>query len=132
MLYNSNQLNLDLLNESYLNLIKKYYGKVISVTEDIKVEWMRVGHLFRYSYEAYKYAFSYIIAFNIVKKLKEDDNFKYIDFLESGCCCSNEKLLKHLGIDIYDEEMLKNSFTLLEDYIEKVKNIMEDLDGTSK
>ena len=125
VLYNSSQLDLELINDTYLNLIKKYYGGVICIDDDIRCEWMRVGHLFRWSYYVYKYAFSYIMAFAIVKKIKEENIVdEYLDFLSSGCSMSNEELLKKLGIDIYDINLIDNSFNLLNDYISELEKMM--------
>jgi len=125
IVYNSKLLTLNELNNSYLELINKYYGKVISIDDDIKCEWMRVGHLYRWNYYVYKYAFGYILAFNVVKKIKKD-NPDYIDFIASGDSCSNVDMLKKLGIDLYDEKLIDNSFELLEEYISLLNKISEE------
>lgn len=122
LVYNSKMLTLDDVNSGYLELINKYYGNVIEVDEAIKCEWMRVGHLFRWNYYVYKYAIGYILAFNAIKKIKED-NSKYIDFISSGACCSNVDMLKKIDIDLYDDNLINNSFDMLEEYI----SLLEDL-----
>lgn len=127
VLYNSKNLSLDLLNDEYLVLVKKYYGDVVCVLDDICCEWMRVGHLFRWSYYVYKYAAGYILAFNVVKKFKEEDYINnYMDFLASGSSCSNEELLKKLDINLYDKDLMENSFKLLNDYILKLNDLLSE------
>lgn len=125
IVYNSKMLTLDGVNDSYLNLINKYYGKVTTVDENLKCEWMRVGHLFRWNYYVYKYAIGYILAFNVVRKVKAD-NSKYIEFISSGASCSNVDMLKKLDIDLYDEKLIDNSFDLLNDYISLLIKLCEE------
>lgn len=125
LVYNSKMLTLNDVNSGYLELINKYYGNVILIDESIKCEWMRVGHLFRWNYYVYKYAIGYILAFNVIKKIKED-NSKYIDFISSGACCSNVDMLKKLDIDLYDEDLIDNSFNLLEEYISLLEDLNEE------
>ena len=125
LVYNSNQLDLDLLNDGYLSLIKKYYGNVLSIDDSIRCEWMRVGHLFRWNYYMYKYASGYLLAFNIVNNLSKDGYLdKYIDFLSSGSSMDAASLLKKIDIDIYDKDIFVNSFTLLEEYINELEELL--------
>lgn len=124
IIYKKDNLDIDFVCDSYLSLVKKYYGNVVLVDKNICSEWMRNGHLFRYSYYVYKYATGYILAFNVIDKIKEN-NSKYIDFLSSGCSCSNEELLKKLDIDLYDIELLNNSFKMLKSYIDELEEILK-------
>lgn len=124
MIYECGKLDIDIVCDNYLSLIKKYYGNVVDVDDKIKCEWMRIGHLFRYSYYVYKYASGYILAFNIVNNIKDNNN-KYIDFLSSGSSMSNVDLLKKLDIDIYDMKLLDNSFELLKKYIDELEDLIK-------
>lgn len=126
LLYNKNQLDLDYVCNQYLELVKKYYGDVINVGDNIASEWMRIGHLFRWSYYVYKYASGYILAFNVIDKIKDNDISNYIDFLSSGCSCSNYDLLKKLDIDLYDEKLMIKSFNLLERYINELEVLLNE------
>jgi len=126
IVYSKDVLNLDFVNSSYLGLVKKYYGKVIDIDDNIACEWMRVGYLFRWSYYVYKYAANYIISFNVIKKIKEDGFEKYIDFLSSGSSCSNYDLLKKLDIDLYDINLINNSFDILNNYIEELDQLLNN------
>ncbi len=126
ILYNNKKLDLDICNDEYLSLVNKYYGNVVKVDESVKYEWMRVGHLFRWNYYVYKYATGYILAFNIVKKLKEGKySDEYIDFLSSGSSCSNVDLLMKLDIDLYKKDLIINSFDLLDKYILELEELLE-------
>ena len=125
LVYNSNQLSLDVLNDGYLSLIKKYYGNILSIDDDVCCEWMRVGHFFRWNYYMYKYASGYILAFNIVRNLNKNEYLdKYIDFLSSGCSMDASVLLKKIDIDLYDKNVISDSFILLEDYINELELLL--------
>jgi len=108
-----------------LSLVKKYYGNVLEIDEVISSEWMRVGHLFRWSYYVYKYASGYVLAFNVIDKIKNNVD-KYMNFLSSGCCCSNYDLFKELGIDIYDIDLFNNSFKMLNKYIDELDTLIKN------
>jgi len=124
IIYEKDNLDLEFVCQSYLDLINKYYGKVIEIDNDINIEWMRIGHLFRWSYYVYKYASGYILAFNIIDKIKEDKKL-YIEFLESGCSCSNEELLKKMDIDLYDIGLVNNSLKILNYYIDELEALLK-------
>lgn len=126
VLYNSKNMDLEFCNNEYLSLVRKYYGNILNIDDSIKYEWMRVGHLFRWSYYVYKYASGYVLAFNVVKKIKEGNlENEFIDFLSSGCSCNNVELLRKLNIDLYNEDLINNSFDLLNNYILELEDLLE-------
>ncbi|MBE6150895.1 MAG: oligoendopeptidase F family protein [Firmicutes bacterium] len=125
IIYSKDELEISFVLESYLSLVKKYYGNVLEIDEVISSEWMRVGHLFRWSYYVYKYASGYVLAFNVIDKIKNNVD-KYMNFLSSGCCCSNYDLFKELGIDIYDIDLFNNSFKMLNKYIDELDTLIKN------
>lgn len=125
IIYSKDELDISFVLESYLSLVNKYYGNVLEIDDVISSEWMRVGHLFRWSYYVYKYASGYVLAFNVIDKINDDVD-KYMKFLSSGCCCSNYDLFKELEIDIYDIELFNNSFRMLNKYIDELDNLINN------
>lgn len=95
-------LTKDFLNEEYLKLNKKYYGRSIVSDEEISYEWARIPHFYRAFY-VYKYATGITSAISIAERIYNegqpavDDYFK---FLSSGGSDSPVELLKLAGVDL--------------------------------
>ena len=95
-------LTKDFLNDEYLKLNKKYYGRSIVSDEEISYEWARIPHFYRAFY-VYKYATGITSAISIAERIYNegqpavDDYFK---FLSSGGSDSPVELLKLAGVDL--------------------------------
>ncbi len=122
-LINKNSLTPQTINEEYMNLIKKYYGDDIDYSDASCVEWIRLGHLFRWSYYPYKYATGLMISSILVDELLDTKTLtkaEYIDFLSSGSNAYSLDLLKKLKIDLTNNEVIENGFKVLEKSINKL------------
>ena len=117
-------LNVDVLNDLYLDLNKKQFSPSVKVDDDIKYEWARIPHFYT-SFYVYKYATGFISALIIADKLLHEDNFKdkYIKFLSSGHSKSPLALLKELGIDLEDKDTLKRAFDIFKDKLNLLKSL---------
>ena len=123
-LINSNSLTPERINEEYINLIKKYYGNNIDYSDASYVEWIRLGHLFRWSYYPYKYATGLIISSILVNELLDTKTLtkeEYIEFLSSGSNAYSLDLLKKLKIDLTDNSIIEDGFKVLEKSINQLK-----------
>ncbi len=122
-LINKKSLTPQTINEEYMNLIKKYYGDNIDYSDASCVEWIRLGHLFRWSYYPYKYATGLMISSILVDELLDTKTLtkeEYIDFLSSGSNAYSLDLLKKLKIDLTNNEVIENGFKVLEKSINKL------------
>lgn len=125
-LINNNSLTIDTINEEYMSLIKKYYGKGIDYNDASCVEWIRLGHLFRWSYYPYKYATGLIISSILVNELLDTKTLtkeEYLEFLSSGSSAYSLDLLRKLKIDLTDNSIIENGFKVLEKCINKLEEI---------
>ena len=95
-------LTKDSLNEAYLNLNKKYYGRSVVSDPEIAYEWARIPHLYRGFY-VYKYATGIISAVSIAERIEKEGApavEDYFRFLSSGGSDSPVELLKLAGVDL--------------------------------
>jgi len=125
-LINNKSLTIGTINEEYIKLVKKYYGKNIDYSDASEVEWIRLGHLFRWSYYPYKYATGLIISSILVNELLDEKILtkeEYLDFLSSGSNAYSLELLKKLKIDLTDNSIIGNGFKVLEKSINRIKNL---------
>ncbi len=99
-------LTKELLNEKYLELNKKYYGKSVKSNEEIAYEWARIPHFYSAFY-VYKYATGIISAVNIAEAILKDGKpavDKYFKFLSSGSSDTPVNLLKIAGVNLETDE----------------------------
>jgi oligoendopeptidase F len=99
-------LTKDVMNEYYLSLNKKYYGRSVISDEEIAYEWCRIPHFYT-SFYVYKYATGIISAISIAERiLKEGEPAvqDYFKFLSSGGSDAPVELLKLAGVDLSQKE----------------------------
>lgn len=128
----SRDLNAEILSEYYGKLIKRYYGNGVVYDDVAGVEWLRLGHLYRWSYYPYKYATGLIIASVVVDSLLDKKTLlkeKYIKFLSSGSSMYSLELLKILNVDLTNLNIIENGFNVMKDDIEKLEELLSKKNG---
>ena len=105
------EVSAKVLNDTYFELVKEFFGKKVKIFDEVKFEWSRIPHFYR-AYYVYKYATGLISAINIVEnlrtgKIKVDD---YKKFLSSGCSDTPLNLLKIVKVDLTTEEPFNVAF----------------------
>ena len=128
----SRDLNAEILSEYYGKLIKRYYGDGVVYDDVAGVEWLRLGHLYRWSYYPYKYATGLIIASVVVDSLLDKKTLskeKYIKFLSSGSSMYSLELLKILNVDLTNLNIIENGFNVMKDDIEKLEELLSKKNG---
>ncbi len=107
----------DVLNKTYLDLNKKYYGDAVISDGMIQYEWARIPHFYRAFY-VYKYATGIISALAIADRILTegkpavDDYFK---FLSSGSSNGPVELLKIAGVDLTKKQPFISAFKVFDD-----------------
>jgi len=122
---NGQPLSCEVLNNEYLSLVKKYFGKKVKILTPVQYEWSRIPHFYT-SFYVYKYATGLISAINIVENLKtgkitvED----YKKFLSSGCTSDPISLLKIVKVDLSTDEPFEKAFNILDSYLSKFEELL--------
>ena len=117
-------LTADLLNKTYMKLIRAYFGPKVVKDKQIAYEWMRIPHFYSNFY-VYKYATCISAASAIVKRIEtEGDAYvsKYIDFLKCGGSMSPLDSLKVAGIDMSDPTVVDGA---IEDFASAIASFRE-------
>ena len=125
---NNTELTADLIESEYLKLLKKYYGKNTTYDDCAGAGWTRIDKLFRWCFYSYKYATGLIAASAIINKLIDEKSLplkKYFEFLAAGSNDYSLELLKKLGIDMLDPDLMSDSFAILENDLEKITSILQ-------
>lgn len=118
-------LTKDWLNNQYLELNKKYYGKDIVSDDEIAYEWARIPHFYRAFY-VYKYATGIISAISIAERIYNEGEKAvedYFKFLSSGGSDSPVELLKLAGVDLTKKDAFKSAMKSFEDALAEFESL---------
>ena len=119
-------LTKDSLNEVYLGLNKKYYGRSVVSDPEIAYEWARIPHLYRGFY-VYKYATGIISAVSIAERIYNEGEAAvadYFKFLSSGGSDSPVELLKLAGVDLTRPDAFDAAMASFKDALEQFEALM--------
>ena len=113
------------LNEQYLNLNKKYYGKDIISDDEIAYEWARIPHFYS-SFYVYKYATGLSCAIKIATDIineKENALDNYLEFLSSGGSDYPLNILEKTGIDMTKPDTINDALKIFKEKVEELKKL---------
>ena len=120
-------LTKDLLNETYYQLNKDYYGDGIVHDEEIAYEWARIPHFYS-SFYVYKYATGIISAVSIVKRILTEGEkavADYFEFLSSGGCTDPITILKRAGVDLTSSAPFEAAMQEFKDTLDEFKGLLD-------
>ena len=124
---NYEDVDSDVLNDTYLDISKKYNGPDMVYTDNIKYGWSKIQHfIMQDSYYLYQYSIGAAIASNISKRIIDREPLildKYTKFLSAGNSVSIKEALAYLDIDLGNGEYIDNAFSVLDDSIKELRKI---------
>lgn len=110
-------LTKDSLNETYIGLNRKYFGRSMYSDPEIAYEWARIPHFYRPFY-VYKYATGITSAISIAERIYNEGESavkEYFKFLSSGGSDSPVELLKLAGVDLTKKDAFDAAMNSFED-----------------
>ena len=112
------------LNNYYLDLNKKFYGKSLIIPDNLQYEWMCVPHFYS-PYYVFTYATGLVTAIAIVDKILSDNKFyqSYINFLKNGTNKPAIEVLKEIDIDLTTEKPYEIAFNFIKKQLELYKSL---------
>ena len=123
----------DVLNSTYDEIVKKYYGHqqgVCVVDDEIKAEWIYIPH-FYLNFYVFQYATAYTASAALSERTLAGDKTstkKYIEFLSAGGSDYPINLLKKAGVDMTTSEpfeLTMKKMNRVMDEMEKILNKMK-------
>lgn len=124
---NGGSLNADVLENLWIEVLKKYDGPDVELTESAQYGWSRIPH-FYYDYYVYQYATSIAAACNVTERIESGDEGAvqaYLEFLQSGDSGDGVSLIKLTGVDTTSStfaDALIQRYNGLIDQIEELTN----------
>ena len=115
------------LNETYLELNKRYFGDEIVIDEEISYEWARIPH-FYYNYYVYQYATGISASAALSQQILEEGEpavRRYIDnFLKAGSSDYPIEVLKAAGVDMTTKEPVLKALDQFEAVLEEMESLL--------
>ncbi len=121
-------LTVDVLNETYMDILKTYYEGCLTLDEEYALTWSRIPHFFRQFY-VYKYATSISASTALSQKViaqEENAMENYMNFLHSGSSDYPIELLKGAGVDMSTPEPVANTLKLFDKIVTQMEELINE------
>ena len=115
------------LEELWLALNKKYYGKSLTLDQELSAEWSRIPHFYTPFY-VYKYATGYSAATtfaDLILQNKSDAKEKYLHFLSSGGSDYSLTLLQKAGVDLNTPMPVEYTLKKFKEKLTELKTLLD-------
>jgi len=125
---NGEILTAEVLNDTYYQLVQKYFGNNIIIDEEIKYEWERIPH-FYYDFYVYKYGAGLAAACHITKEILEGKagaKENYLEFLKTGGRDYPLEELKIAGVDLTDPEVIQSAMDMFKEYLNELDELLNN------
>jgi oligoendopeptidase F len=120
-------LSPEVLNNLWMDIMKKYYGESYTFDETSKYGWSRIPHFYMNFY-VYKYATSISAANELVKNIvdeKDGATDKYLEFLAAGGSDYPVEILKKAGVDMSKTEAVDNILVYFNDLVNQWEELLK-------
>ncbi|MCD6578806.1 M3 family oligoendopeptidase [bacterium] len=115
------------LSDLYMEILKEQFGNSMNIPEEFKYEWSYIPHIFHTPFYCYAYNFGELLSMSLFALYVEKGRSfipKIEKVLKAGGSERPEKLLESIGIDITSKKFWEGSFTLIENWLELLNNLL--------
>jgi oligoendopeptidase F len=116
-----------LLDQTYCDLIQRYYGPEFTLGENDGMEWSYIPH-FYYKYYVYSYATGLSCGLAIAERVKEMGQpavDAYLGMLQGGCSQPPLELLKGAGVDLTSPETIESALERFDRTITELSELLK-------
>ncbi len=117
----------DDLKAVYLENLAEQFGDAVEISEDFRLEWIAIPHIFKTPFYCYAYAFGNLLVLALYRKYKavgrEDFVPDYLRILSYGGSASPEHIISEAGFDMASPEFWQGGFDLLEEMLDELESL---------
>ena len=117
----------DELKAAYLENLEEQFGDAVEISEDFRLEWLAIPHIFKTPFYCYAYAFGNLLVLALYRKYKavgrEDFTPDYLRILSYGGSASPEHIISEAGFDMASPEFWQGGFDLLEEMLDELESL---------
>ncbi|SDH72809.1 oligoendopeptidase F [Pseudobutyrivibrio sp. 49] len=113
------------LNEIYKNVLKKFWGDEVELTEGCELTWMRQPHYYMGLY-SYSYSASLTIATQVMKRIRKEGQPAVEDWkktLAAGGTVTPVEFAKMAGVDVTTDAALLDTIDYIGSIIDEIEQI---------
>jgi oligoendopeptidase F len=115
------------LKAAYLESLEEQFGDAVEISEDFRLEWLAIPHIFQTPFYCYAYAFGNLLVLALYRKYKavgrEDFVPDYLRILSYGGSASPEHIITEAGFDMASPEFWQGGFDLLEEMLDELESL---------
>ena len=115
------------LGDVHFKLNQKYYGRVCTIDECVRSEWMRIPHFYRAFY-VYKYATGFSAAVALSDRILREGQpavDDYMKFLSAGASLPPLDALRLAGVDMEDPQTVRNALRIFDGTITQLEELLQ-------
>ena len=120
----------DTLSAIYKEMLKRFWGDTVELTDGAELTWMRQPHYYMGLY-SYSYSASLTIATGVYKRIQEEGQTAVDDWkkaLRAGCTVSPMEFAKMAGVDISTDKPLNDMIDFIGSMIDEMYDLTDKLD----
>lgn len=117
----------DALHTAYLENLREQFGDAVDVSEEFRLEWLTIPHIYHTPFYCYAYSFGQLLVLALYRKYKaigrEAFEPQYLRILAYGGSASPEHILSEAGFDMASEEFWQGGFDVLAEMLEELERL---------
>ena len=120
----------DELHAAYLENLQEQFGDAVEVSDEFRLEWISIPHIYHTPFYCYAYAFGQLLVLALYRRYKEvgRDAFvpQYLRILAYGGSASPAHILSEAGFDMASPEFWQGGFDLLSEMLEELERLSDE------
>jgi len=117
----------DALQAAYLDNLREQFGDAVEVSEEFKLEWLSIPHIYHTPFYCYAYSFGQLLVLALYRKYKAvgRDAFEpqYLRILAYGGSASPHHILGEAGFDMTSEDFWQGGFDVLAEMLDELERL---------
>lgn len=112
-----------LINETYLNLNRRYFGPHVIIDTEAEREWARIPH-FYYNFYVYQYATGISAALALAERVcagGKQEREDYLSFLKAGCSRYPIDILQQAGVDMRSPQPVASAISTFGSLVDRLE-----------
>ena len=116
----------DQLHAAYLENLQEQFGDAVELSDDFKLEWTVIPHIYQTPFYCYAYAFGNLLVLALYRKYKEvglSFASDYLRILAYGGSASPEHIIREAGYDMASTQFWQGGFDLLSEMLDQLESL---------
>ncbi len=116
----------DQLNSRYFATLQEQFGDAVELSEDFRLEWLAIPHIYHTPFYCYAYAFGNLLVLALYRKYRELGRAfepTYLRILAHGGSASPAQIVGEAGFDITQASFWQGGFDLLAEFLDELERL---------